>query len=62
MFKNISFIDKLLKLLFNMLYINIEGVENILLNFLSIDKYVLVFVIIIYFYDMLLIIDVICIY
>lgn len=61
MFKNISFIDKLLKLLFNMLYINIEGVENILLNFLSIDKYVLVFVIIIYFYDMLLIIDVICI-
>lgn len=61
MFKNISFIDKLLKLLFNMLYINIEGVENILLNFLLIDKYVLVFVIIIYFYDMLLIIDVICI-
>lgn len=61
MFKNISFIDKLLKLLFNMLYINIEGVENILLNFLSIDKYVLVFVIIIYFYDKLLIIDVICI-
>lgn len=60
MFKNISFIDKLLKLLFNILYINI-GVKNILLNFLSIDKYVLVFVIIIYFYDKLLIIDVICI-
>lgn len=61
MFKNISSIDKLSKLSPNMLYINTEGAENILPNFLSIDKYVLVFVIIIYLYDMLSIIDVICI-
>lgn len=60
MFKNISSIDKLSKLSPNILYIN-TGAKNILPNFLSIDKYVLVFVIIIYLYDKLSIIDVICI-